>query len=137
MSQPEVVASPGGRLDRTRVSVAAGPLMAPVIARLIGIHAARADLPVDRLGDALLIADALSARAPAVAEGGRVELSFLSEAGRLEIRIGPLRPGGGQRLLDGTHLPGTGPVVERLADEVRVRAGAAGGEVLVLRLGTT
>lgn len=125
----------GGRLDRTRVTIAAGPLMAPVVARLVGIYGARADLPVDRLGDALLIADALAARAPAVAEHGRVPLSIQAESGRLEIRVGPLRPGSSRRLLDGAQLPETGPVVERLADEVRVRPGAGGGETLVLRLG--
>ena len=135
MNDAEVVGGPGATLDRTRVTVAAGPLMAPVIARLIGIHAARADLPVDRLADALLIADALAARAPAVTEHGRVPLTLRSKPGRLEIRIGPLRPGGGHRLLAGTHLPEAGSVVERLADDVRVRTGAAGAEILVLRLG--
>ncbi|UTI65925.1 hypothetical protein NBH00_06855 [Paraconexibacter antarcticus] len=124
-----------GRVDRTRVSLASGPMMGPVLSRLVGIYAARADLPVDRLGDALLVADTLADRAPAVSDRGRVQLSLQSEAGRLELRIGPLRPGGGQRLLDGARLPETGAVVEQLADEVRVRSGAAGGEVLIVRFG--
>ncbi|MCW2997076.1 MAG: hypothetical protein JWN65_625 [Solirubrobacterales bacterium] len=123
----------GGRLDRTRLTVTDGPLIGPVLARVIGIHASRAELPVDRLGDALLIADAVASRAPALTEDGRVPVSVQSEPGRLEIRIGPLRPGTGRRLLDGAAIP-AGRVVERLADDVRVRSGAAGGETLVLRL---
>ncbi len=125
---------PEARLDRTRLTVAAGPLLRPVLARVIGIHASRAELPVDRVGDALLIADALAARAPGLVDGGRVPVSVQSDPGRLEIRVGPLRPGSGQRLLDGAAIPGTGRIVERLTDEVRVRSGVAGGETLVLRL---
>lgn len=134
MTDAESRVSPGGRLDRTRVTVADGPLIAPVIARLIGIHASRADLPVDRLGDALLIGDALAARAPAESDDGRVPLSLQSDSGRLEIRVGPLHAGGGRRLLEAAQLAETGALVERLADDVRVREGAAGGEVLVLRI---
>lgn len=124
-----------GRVDRTRVSLASGPMMGPVLSRLVGIYAARADLPVDRLGDALLVADALAARAPAVSDRGRVQLSIQSEPGRLELRLGPLSAGGGQRLLEGARMPDTGAVVEQLADEVRVRSGAAGGEVVIVRFG--
>jgi hypothetical protein len=134
VSDVESASGAGGRLDRTRVTVIAGPLVGPVLARVIGMHASRAELPVDRVGDALLIADALASRAPGLTEDGRVPVSVQSEAGRLEIRVGPLRPGSSRRLLDGAAIPGTGRVVERLADEVRVRSGAAGGETLVLRL---
>jgi len=44
-------------LDRTRMTVAEGPLVGPVLARLVGIHAARAELPLDRLNDAVLVAE--------------------------------------------------------------------------------
>lgn len=124
-----------GRVDRTRLSVAPGPLLAPVLGRLIGIHVARADLPVDRLGDALLIADSLAAHALHATGGERLQFSIQSQPGRLELRVGPLAPGGGQKLLAGARLPETGALVERLADQVRVRAGAAGGEMLVVRMG--
>lgn len=124
----------GGRLSRTRVTVVAGPLIGPVLGRVIGIHASRAGLPVDRVGDALLIADALASRAPGFVDDGRVPVSVQSESGRLEIRVGPLRPDSSRRLLESTAVPGAGRIVERLADEVRVRSGAAGGETLVLRL---
>lgn len=121
-------------LDRTRVTVAAGPLVGPVLARVVAIHAARADLPVDRLSDAVLVADAIAARGAAAAAGPRLPVSIQSAQGRLEVRVGPLQPGGGQRILDGAALPAVGRVIERLADDVRVRDGAGGDEYLVVRV---
>lgn len=122
------------RVDRTRVTVAAGPLVGPVLSRVVGIHASRADLPVDRLNDAVLVADAVASRAPAYAVDGRLPVSVQSQPGRLELRIGPLRAGGGARLLEGAALPSVGSVIERLADSVRVRTGSGGDEVLVIRV---
>ena len=122
------------RVDRTRVTVAVGPLVGPVVSRVVGIHAARADLPVDRLNDAVLVADAIAARAPAFTVADRLPVSVQSGRGRLEIRVGPLRPGGGRRVLEGTALPSIGSVIERLADAVRVREGAGGDEYLIIRI---
>ena len=122
------------RLDRTRVTVAVGPLVGPVLARVVGIHAARAKLPVDRLNDAVLVADAVAARAPSDAVDGRLPVSVQSGPGRVELRVGPLRAGGGRRVLDGAALPQVGPVIERLADSVRVRSGAGGDEYVVIRI---
>ena len=48
----------------TQVSIAAGPLVGPVLRRVVGMFAARADLPLDRLDDAVLVADLVAARAP-------------------------------------------------------------------------
>lgn len=122
------------RVDRTRITVAVGPLVAPVLARLVAIHAARADLSVDRLNDAILVADAIADRAAAFATDGRLPVAVQSAGGRLELRIGPLRRGGGQHLLEAAALPAVGSVIERLADAVRVRAGAGGDEYLVVRI---
>ncbi len=122
------------RVDRTRVTVAVGPFVGPVLSRIVGIHAARAELPFDRLNDAVLVADAIAARAPAFTVGARLPVSIQSGPGRLELRIGPLRPGGGRGVIEGAALPGVGSVIERLADDVRVREGAGGDEYLVLRI---
>lgn len=134
MTDLEDAQRPDGRLSRTRVTIAAGPLVGPVLARVVAIHASRASLPVDRVGDALLIADALASHGPGLTADGRVPVSVQSEGGQLEIRVGPLRPDTSRRLLDAAALPGAGRIVERLADEVKVRTGAAGGETLILRL---
>lgn len=123
-----------GRLDRTRVTVATGTLAAPVLARLVGIHAARAGLTVDRLDDAVLVTDALADAAAETLPGGRLDVSIQSDAGRMELRFGPVAGGLGQRLLDSATLPGTGPIVRMLADEVHVRTGTGGRETLVVRI---
>lgn len=134
MSEPQPAAASGGRLQRTRLTVTAGPLVAPVLTRVIIAHASRAQFPVDLLNDAQLLAEALASRAPALTDDGRVPMSVQSEAGLLEIRVGPLPTGRSRNLLDAAAIPGTGRVVERLADEVRVRTGASGAETLVLVL---
>ena len=41
----------------TTVSIASGPLVGPILRRVVGMLAARADLPLDRLDDAVLVAD--------------------------------------------------------------------------------
>jgi len=122
------------RFDRTRITVAVGPLLGPVLARVVGIHAARAEFTLDRLNDAVLVADAITAHAPAFIAGDRLPISLQSEQGRLELRVGPLRPGGGRRVLEATSLPAVGAIIERLADSVRVRDGAGGDEYLVIRI---
>lgn len=122
------------RVDRTRVTVAVGPLVGPVLSRVVGIHAARAELGFDRLNDAVLVADAIAARAPAFTVADRLPVSVQSGRGRLEIRLGPLRPGGGQRVIEGATLPAVGSVIERIADTVRVREGAGGDEYLIIRI---
>ena len=38
----------------------------------------------------------------------------------LSLRVGPLRPGGGDALVVDAAVPGVGNVIEQLADELRV-----------------
>ena len=70
----EAAASPNGSPGTTRVSIASGPLVGPVLRRVVGMLAARADLPLDRLDDAVLVADLIAvarARARAAPRGRR------------------------------------------------------------------
>ncbi len=118
----------------TTVSVAEGLLAAPVLTRVVAALAARADLALDRVDDARLLAAALAAHGPGHARDGRLRLSVERGPGELSIRVGPLVPGGAGALLRESALPGIGPVVPRLADEVGVDAESETGEFLVLRL---
>jgi hypothetical protein len=122
-------------LDHTRMSVRQGPLVGAVLGRLVGIHAARAPLPMDRLQDALLIADAVAARAPAYALAERLPVSLRAGEGRLELRVGPLRDGGATRVLEGAEVAGAGNVIERLADDIRIRPASSGAEYLTITVG--
>lgn len=124
-----------GSLDHTRMTVRQGPFVGPVLARLVGIHGARAPLPMDRLQDALLIADAIAARAPAYATAERLPVSMRAAEGRLELRVGPLRAGGATRVLEGAEVAGAGNVIERLADDVRIRPASSGAEYLTIAIG--
>ena len=109
-----------GSADETVVTVAAGPLVGPVLRRVVGMLAARADLPLDRLDDAVLIADVIASRAPAHARSDEVRVAVLPGERTLDLRLGPLRPGGAKALVVDAAVPGMGNVIEQLADTLEV-----------------
>jgi hypothetical protein len=100
----------------THVSIAAGPLVGPVLRRVVGMFAARADLPLDRLDDAVLVADVVAARAPAHVADATVDVTLESGVRALDLRVGPLRAGGAEALVVDAAVPGVGNVIEQLAD---------------------
>jgi hypothetical protein len=100
----------------THVSIAAGPLVGPVLRRVVGMFAARADLPLDRLDDAVLVADVVAARAPAHVADDTVDVTLASGVRALDLRVGPLRAGGAEALVVDAAVPGVGNVIEQLAD---------------------
>jgi hypothetical protein len=104
----------------TRVSIAAGPLVGPVLRRVVGMFAARADLPLDRLDDAVLVADVVAARAPAHVVDNTVDVALESSTRSLDLRVGPLRVGGGRALVVDAAVPGVGNVIEQLADGLEI-----------------
>ena len=104
----------------TSVSIAAGPLVGPVLRRVVGMLAARADLPLDRLDDAILVADLIAARAPAHVRDDEVRVDFEPGERSLALVLGPLRAGGGRALITDAAVPGVGNVIEQLADDLRV-----------------
>jgi hypothetical protein len=115
------------------VRVVNGPLVAPVLSRVVGMLAARAQCPVDRLDDALLVADAIAAHSQAHAVDGHVTVKLVAGLSGLEMTVSELREGGADGLLADASLPGVGNVLERIADEVRVERGD-GRESLALRM---
>jgi serine/threonine-protein kinase RsbW len=121
-----------------------GPLVASVASRVTAILAARADFPLDRLADAVLVSDAISAHASDYISGSDVGLVIEDGDGTLDFRVGPLHEGGGQSLLQQMEVPGLGHSLERLVDEVKVERGdgvpgtaesVADAEFLSLRIG--
>jgi hypothetical protein len=116
------------------VGVASGPLVAPVLGRVVGMLTARADCPIDRLDDALLVADAVSAKAGSFSEDGRVNVHVIARIGSVELRVGPLRRGGAEELIASAALPGVGNVLERVADVLEPQEEGVDGDFLVIRL---
>jgi serine/threonine-protein kinase RsbW len=116
-------------VNTATVKVVQGPLVAPVLSRVVGMLAARAQCPVDRLDDALLVAAAIAAHAPRRSSDGHVTVRLTADADGLELRVVDLAPGGGDGLIADAALPGVGNVLERIADDVQ-----AEDVVLVVRL---
>ena len=124
--------------DVTRVRLANGPLMGPVLCRVVSMMLTRADWPVDRLDEALLVCDALCAHAPAYAHAGRLTFSVQADENEAELRVRELVPEGAEGLVRDAMLPLVGNVLERVADRVSVEADEQGGSGhLVLRLSSS
>ena len=121
--------------NEARMRVRNGPLLGPVLTRVIGMLAARAQCPIDRLDDALLVADAVAAHGPDFTLDGTVLVSLAASQGALELTVGGLEPQGAKRLLAAADLPGVGNLLERVADAVETRDDGEGGEALYIRLG--
>ena len=80
------------RGHRLRLEVPTGAVAKPVLERVVTLFAARAGLPVDRLSDILLALDAVREHAPDLVVGERLGLDLHVVPGRVDVRVGPLRP---------------------------------------------
>ena len=130
---PEGSNKPNPRNEATML-VRNTPLLGPVLTRVIGMLAARAQCPIDRLDDALLVADTVAAHGPDHTQNGTVAVSLAAQEGEISVTLAGLRPQGGKALLRDAELPGVGNVLERVADAVEVRDDGKGGEELYIRL---
>ncbi len=90
------------------IALTPGVIVRPVLARVIGALAARAEFSVDRLADTVLLGDAVSSSAGGDFSDGRVVISIKDAAGTLRVRVGPLVDGGGDRLMSEMEVPGAG-----------------------------
>lgn len=103
--------------EATDIAVTPGPLVGPVLRRVVGMLAARANLPLDKLDEAVLVADVIAQRAGPYAAGA-VQVRLTPGEGTLAMRIGPLSTGGAQALLE--EAPDVGSIILKVADEVQV-----------------
>jgi serine/threonine-protein kinase RsbW len=108
-------------------------LVGPVLGRVIGMLAARADAPVDRLDDVLLVSDAIAAHGPSHADDDAgLQVHIRTTPDTLVLRIGPLAPDGGAALLAAADLPGVGNIVEQVSEQVTIEPDNAGEHLVIL-----
>jgi hypothetical protein len=133
--------APGDQPAKNSVTLrlANGPLSAPVLGRVISMVLARAHCPMDRLDDAMILCDTLSAHAPAHARDDHLAFTMATDGEEIELRVSELAEQGAGGLLADAAVPGVGNVLERLSDELRIEPSSAGRSheelVLTLRFG--
>ena len=104
------------------MAITPGVMVKPVIARVMGALAARAEFSVDRLADTVLLGDAVSASGEEDFATGRVGISIRDSEGTIGVRVGPLVEGAGERLLSEMEVPGAGSL-RSLASTMEVTSG--------------
>ncbi|MHB8241467.1 MAG: ATP-binding protein [Solirubrobacteraceae bacterium] len=122
-----------GSSDALTFTVGPTSLARAVLPRVLCALAARAYFSTDRISDTQLVSDALVAQAEDSFSASRVNVEVELKPRDLQLRIGPLRAGHAETVLQATSVDGLGSVLERLADGHDVsREGAT--ETLALRL---
>lgn len=114
------------------VTVGRAELLEPVLARLVGALAARRELPVERVSDAVLVTDAIAGAAPGRFADGRVRVGLGESEDRLELRLGPMEKGAAAEIRRELELPDLGGSLETLADELAVDE-LSDGDYLIVR----
>jgi hypothetical protein len=122
--------------DATEIQVGNAELLGPVLSRALTALAARQDVTVDRISDAMLLADAISAAAPRGFADGHVKLSIADRPDGVELKIGPMESGAAAGLRSSLSLPDVGGSLESLADDVHTEADGD-GEYLVVGIAAT
>jgi serine/threonine-protein kinase RsbW len=126
---PPALEAPGGMI----ITLAPADLARTVLPRLLSTLAAQAHFSTDRIADVRLLADALAARVPRSLLDDRLSILPTVQPREMELRVGPLRDSGSQRILRDSAIEGLGPVIEPLIDE-HAELQAGGARVLSLRL---
>jgi serine/threonine-protein kinase RsbW len=116
----------------TEMVIDRSELLAPVLARVVGALAARRDLSVDRVSDAVLVTDAVAVAAPTRFADGRVRLGLDEHAGGIDLRLGPMEAGAAGQIRKELEVPDVGGSLETLADELSVEE-SDDGEYLIIR----
>jgi serine/threonine-protein kinase RsbW len=118
--------------DPDHIEPTVGSLLASVLGRTVAMLAARANFSLDRLSDAQLVSDAISAHALRHADGSlRVAVDDGERA--LALAVGPLSAEGGKQVVTESDLPGVGLLLEQLVDDVDIQRDGT-NETLVLRI---
>lgn len=127
-------AGPQIAIDSAGAELAVGraDLLEPVLARVVGALAARRDLSIERLSDAVLVTDAIADAAPGRFADGCVRLGLGESEAGLELKLGPMERGAAATIRGELKVPGVGGSLEVLVDELSVEESEE-GDYLVIR----
>jgi serine/threonine-protein kinase RsbW len=117
--------------EATELRVGSPELLGPVLSRALTALASRHEITVDRISDAMLLADAISAAAPRGFADGQVRLSIVDRPDGVELRVGPMEDGAAAGLRSSLDLPEVGGSLATLADEVRTESDGDGDYLVV------
>jgi serine/threonine-protein kinase RsbW len=106
--------------EELSMSILPGDVVGPVLSRVIGALAARAEFPVERLSDTMLLGDAVSSHPAEDFSSGSVSIEIRDAERELDVRVGPLVKGGGERLLSGMDVTGGEGSLRGLARSMEV-----------------
>jgi anti-sigma regulatory factor (Ser/Thr protein kinase) len=112
------------------VSLSPVSFVGGVLGRLARAMAARARFSLDRFSDVYLVTDALAAHAAGAANSARIGFGISTDTRRLELTIGPFRPGASSTLSSG-EADDVASALRLLSDELDVRT-ENGSELLRL-----
>jgi serine/threonine-protein kinase RsbW len=113
--------------------LAPNELARAVLPRVLSALAARARFSTDRISDVQIVADVLAAKSPESISGSHLDVGVAVAPRDLRLRLGPLRSGRGQSLLEAA-ADGKTPVVEQLTDGHECVPRDDAQEMLELRL---
>jgi hypothetical protein len=94
-------------------------LVGPVLERVVGMLVARADAPIDRLDDAMLLSDAIAAHAQEFTNGSSTSITVATSPKELALRVAPLSAKDAKKFVASSDLPEVGNVIERLTTDIR------------------
>lgn len=115
------------------VEVLPGHLAPGLLGRVLGAVAARCDLPLDRLDDALLVSDALCDQAARLIPEEALRVRVAALQGELWLHIGPMSGEHAAALLAVPAPPGAAGLLATLADSVH-SAGVEHSDDIVVAL---
>jgi anti-sigma regulatory factor (Ser/Thr protein kinase) len=125
------------KADQALIAIRSTVAGGGAIPKVLEMFVARADLSIERLSDAHVIGDFLSNWTSQAVDHKPLNVAISDGEGKVEIRIGPLEPGVGTRMLESNALPGLGNTLERITDRAEITAAdtdAGPAEYLVLEL---
>lgn len=129
--------SPPANIARARLRLPPGPLAPPLAHRFVMALGAQTELPVDRVQEAAMAAEAIVRLRSDQGSAHPLELTVRAEGDRLHLRFDGLGPDGASRVLAADASASPAGVVRTLASELDVRPSGQGDRALVLVVAPT